>query len=847
MAMRSSSPRSNSPRVKPGAGMSLPNASPKRAGSAGHPPFSPTARRNGTRGSLTPDAHYQVTSFREIPFESEEMKRLLSMEVPDYVEKKGPDAKYDSNALMPDWILSNPEWKSTRCDSGDNNLISEILQIAFSGRTQEQSTVLVKWLMSVWEIASTMGFKRCISMTEAMQYATYEPSKPIVTEGERGLVFYIIVSGLANVHKEGIGNVAQLTKGQSFGELALTQGKDLRTASVVASTRTEIICLHKRDYDHFVRDIQLGERRENFAAIKQCKLFEHWTRNKIERMCNTAMRKAFKEGEYIFKQGDQPDSLYLVVEGMLHAVRDVETVVTNRWPNGKSSWETISKKHVTSVFVKELVKGDYFGELSIIKNDVRKANVIAKSRCVLLTIDKLDFLHLLRHRNAIKSVMESAEEYATVNRTVDAGGLVEGQGSQTADGDSDSNRPGLHGTAGGERARKSSIRFKSAVFKAVTTGPDGEKKAKKDFMSTIKSMNEANSQARALLSPKRRESSAKTEKVRLVKHDADETVKLFREQLGHIDDNVTPRNQMQTVTAVGGSSPLAAQAVRAKTPGSSLVPGSRRGTVNKALSFNVQHHDEHDEHDRHSIDHSTHIYGHGSHGRDHDNAKPVLFSPITDLASINEEKSKNRVHIGLSADTKVSALNVSVTSTLEVSNTGRRQRSVCVKNVRDLVETTQQQWAQEVANSPIGVSAFRRQSSMGLSSPETSKDTNSLPGSGAGAGAGPVFSPKGLLTRRMSSFAEAHEDVERDLASGKLHLKHLKVLPPEFQKPVNDRAKLTFYEVMADKNEEAAVHLPDLSTSPSADSGPKPLLRSGSGTGLRRSNSRPMTSPNQRR
>ena len=37
--------------------------------------------------------------------------------------------------------------------------------------------------------------------------------KPIVTEGERGLVFYIIVSGIADVHKDGIGNVAQLVKG----------------------------------------------------------------------------------------------------------------------------------------------------------------------------------------------------------------------------------------------------------------------------------------------------------------------------------------------------------------------------------------------------------------------------------------------------------------------------------------------------------------------------------------------------------------------------------------------------------------------------------------------------------
>ena len=31
----------------------------------------------------------QVSSFRDIPFESEEMKRLLDMNTPDYIEKKG--------------------------------------------------------------------------------------------------------------------------------------------------------------------------------------------------------------------------------------------------------------------------------------------------------------------------------------------------------------------------------------------------------------------------------------------------------------------------------------------------------------------------------------------------------------------------------------------------------------------------------------------------------------------------------------------------------------------------------------------------------------------------------------
>jgi len=79
--------------------------------------------------------------------------------------------------------------------------------------------------MSVWGIANTMGYKRCGNMFKEFKYSVYDSGETIVKEGERGLTFYIIISGTTTVHKEGIGVVGQLMKGKSFGEIALTQGK----------------------------------------------------------------------------------------------------------------------------------------------------------------------------------------------------------------------------------------------------------------------------------------------------------------------------------------------------------------------------------------------------------------------------------------------------------------------------------------------------------------------------------------------------------------------------------------------------------------------------------------------
>ena len=41
--------------------------------------------------------------------------------------------------------------------------------------------------------------------------------------------------------KDGIGVVATLGKGQSFGEIALTQGVDLRTASIQCDSKVSIV------------------------------------------------------------------------------------------------------------------------------------------------------------------------------------------------------------------------------------------------------------------------------------------------------------------------------------------------------------------------------------------------------------------------------------------------------------------------------------------------------------------------------------------------------------------------------------------------------------------------------
>ena len=355
------------------------------------------------------------SSFRDIEFESEEMKHLLKLESPPNKDKVvRPD--YHAEHLFPQWILNNHEWQSTEC-RGKGNKISEILQTSYALRSQEQTSSLIHWLMSVWKTAFTMGFKRCAQMSKVFQFLVFEPGQDIIVEGEKGLTFYIIISGEAIVLKSGIGQVAVLHKGHSFGELALTEGNDKRSATIRALTKVEILQLHKVDYDHFVKDIQLVERRENLHVLRSCRLFENWPRTKVQKMCNFCSRVTYEPGSIIFNQGDKPDKIYFIIEGQVDIFKEVCVVVRNRWPTGMNSYDGMAKKKVRPFLAQSLHKDDYFGEL--VQDQVRKATAKAKTRCTLLTLDRLEFAHVINGGKALDELQSGSNEFSNDKRILD--------------------------------------------------------------------------------------------------------------------------------------------------------------------------------------------------------------------------------------------------------------------------------------------------------------------------------------------------------------------------------------------------------------------------------------------
>jgi CRP-like cAMP-binding protein len=80
------------------------------------------------------------------------------------------------------------------------------------------------------------------------------PGKPLLTEGEDGDRFYVVLSGLLSVTQADRGLRRILKPGDYFGEVALAMNMP-RTASVSPMTPVTLASCDRQTFDEFIRPL----------------------------------------------------------------------------------------------------------------------------------------------------------------------------------------------------------------------------------------------------------------------------------------------------------------------------------------------------------------------------------------------------------------------------------------------------------------------------------------------------------------------------------------------------------------------------------------------------------------
>jgi ATP-binding cassette subfamily B protein len=103
-------------------------------------------------------------------------------------------------------------------------------------------------------LLATLSGETLARLAEGMRRETVTPGSAVVTEGEDGERFYVVLSGMFTVSQASRGPQSVLRPGDYFGEVALAMDIP-RTATVRALTPATVASCDRATFDEYVKPL----------------------------------------------------------------------------------------------------------------------------------------------------------------------------------------------------------------------------------------------------------------------------------------------------------------------------------------------------------------------------------------------------------------------------------------------------------------------------------------------------------------------------------------------------------------------------------------------------------------
>jgi len=212
-------------------------------------------------------------------------------------------------------------------------------------------------------------------LVDAFKEDNHAADKHIITQGDMVADnFYCLEKGEVKIEVGGK-DVAHKGAGYCFGELALMYSQP-RAASIVSLVDCNCWALDRQTFIRILRSTGQDKRKQWFGFLKKVPLLEGLDDESLGKIADVLEPKTFAPGTNVVTQGEDGNHFYIVAEGEADATKNTE---------GGGPAEV----------VKSYQAGDYFGEVALMKNQPRLVNVVAKTKCKCLALDREAFERLL--------------------------------------------------------------------------------------------------------------------------------------------------------------------------------------------------------------------------------------------------------------------------------------------------------------------------------------------------------------------------------------------------------------------------------------------------------------------
>lgn len=218
----------------------------------------------------------------------------------------------------------------------------------------------------------------------------------IIKQGDNGDKLYIIENGtvecLKNTSTETNKHLCDLHPGDAFGELSLLYNCP-RAATVIAKSDCLLWALDRETFNHIVKGSACKRINTYETFLKEVEILKSMDVYELNKLIMVLKSSIFNDGQEIIKQGETGNTFYLIISGNAAAFKD-------------------------NVEVMKYKRGDYFGELALLRNAPRAATVKAVGKCKVAYLDRKAFKRLL---GPIEDILKrNTEKYNKVMKKINS-------------------------------------------------------------------------------------------------------------------------------------------------------------------------------------------------------------------------------------------------------------------------------------------------------------------------------------------------------------------------------------------------------------------------------------------
>ena len=88
-----------------------------------------------------------------------------------------------------------------------------------------------------------------------------------------------------------------------------------RSATIIAIEETYLLTLDRHNFKTILASVTQGRSSKKFAYLSNLPAFDGWTTLHLRRITYHLNEKRYRKGQFVYKQGEDSDGVYLIING----------------------------------------------------------------------------------------------------------------------------------------------------------------------------------------------------------------------------------------------------------------------------------------------------------------------------------------------------------------------------------------------------------------------------------------------------------------------------------------------------------------------------------------------------